>query len=338
MGGAAARGALRAAGRAGPVRASRPGSAASCCDRSWSRAATSACTSTTAPSPASSTRCRCCTRTAACGATTSSSPTRTATAPHSSARASTTARSSTGSTARCSHQVGHRRGFEVEFAPFRHRQGHEHRDDDGPGARLMAMPAPCLPDDGRRFVLGARVVGAAEERLLPAAVERAPPAEIHDVAIKAALKDQELAGIDVVSDGELRRDNDVDYLLARIPGIDVLDRLEGLLLRLLRRRGRPTVAAGRRDGARAGRRVPVHGRPHGPADQVLLHRPVLVVPAGAQRRLRRRRRSRARAGRRAERRGARAGRRRRDAAADRRAVPGRVPRAGRAWRSRRSTS
>jgi 5-methyltetrahydropteroyltriglutamate--homocysteine methyltransferase len=47
--------------------------------------------------------------------------------------------------------------------------------------------------------------------------------EICDVAIKAALKDQELAGIDVVSDGELRRDNDIDYLLARIPGVEVLN-------------------------------------------------------------------------------------------------------------------
>ena len=45
--------------------------------------------------------------------------------------------------------------------------------------------------------------------------------DIHEVAIKAALKDQERAGVDVVSDGELRRDNDVDYLLARIPGIDI---------------------------------------------------------------------------------------------------------------------
>jgi 5-methyltetrahydropteroyltriglutamate--homocysteine methyltransferase len=45
--------------------------------------------------------------------------------------------------------------------------------------------------------------------------------EIHEVAIKAALKDQELAGVDIVSDGELRRDNDIDYLLARIPGIDI---------------------------------------------------------------------------------------------------------------------
>jgi 5-methyltetrahydropteroyltriglutamate--homocysteine methyltransferase len=45
--------------------------------------------------------------------------------------------------------------------------------------------------------------------------------EIHDVAIKAAVKDQEVAGIDVVSDGELRRDNDVDYFLARMPGVEI---------------------------------------------------------------------------------------------------------------------
>src|SRR5262249_35746846 len=45
--------------------------------------------------------------------------------------------------------------------------------------------------------------------------------EIHDVAIKAALKDQELAGVDIVSDGELRRDNDIDYLLTRIPGVEI---------------------------------------------------------------------------------------------------------------------
>ncbi|MEJ2885139.1 hypothetical protein [Actinomycetospora aeridis] len=45
--------------------------------------------------------------------------------------------------------------------------------------------------------------------------------EIHDCAVTAAIKEQELAGLDVVSDGELRRDNDVDHLLARIPGIAV---------------------------------------------------------------------------------------------------------------------
>ena len=46
-------------------------------------------------------------------------------------------------------------------------------------------------------------------------------AEIHEIAIKAALKDQERAGIDIVSDGELRRDNDIDYFLTRIPGVQI---------------------------------------------------------------------------------------------------------------------
>ncbi len=52
-------------------------------------------------------------------------------------------------------------------------------------------------------------------------ISRAHIDDIHDVVIKAAIKDQERAGIDVVSDGELRRDNDIDYLLARIAGVGV---------------------------------------------------------------------------------------------------------------------
>src|SRR5260221_248859 len=45
--------------------------------------------------------------------------------------------------------------------------------------------------------------------------------DIHEVAIKTALKDQERAGVDVVSDGELRRDNDVDYFLVRMARVDI---------------------------------------------------------------------------------------------------------------------
>nr|WP_275403951.1 hypothetical protein [Pseudonocardia acidicola] len=52
-------------------------------------------------------------------------------------------------------------------------------------------------------------------------LSRTQLAEMHDMAIKAALKDQEVAGIDILSDGELRRDNDIDYLLARVPGVRV---------------------------------------------------------------------------------------------------------------------
>jgi 5-methyltetrahydropteroyltriglutamate--homocysteine methyltransferase len=45
--------------------------------------------------------------------------------------------------------------------------------------------------------------------------------EILDMATKAAIVDQVRAGIDLISDGELRRDNDVDYVLPRLPGVTI---------------------------------------------------------------------------------------------------------------------
>ena len=45
--------------------------------------------------------------------------------------------------------------------------------------------------------------------------------EVHETAIKSALVDQEVAGLDIVSDGEFRRDNDMDYFLERISGIEL---------------------------------------------------------------------------------------------------------------------
>jgi 5-methyltetrahydropteroyltriglutamate--homocysteine methyltransferase len=45
--------------------------------------------------------------------------------------------------------------------------------------------------------------------------------EILDMATKAAIVDQARAGIDLISDGELRRDNDVDYVLPRLPGVRI---------------------------------------------------------------------------------------------------------------------
>lgn len=45
--------------------------------------------------------------------------------------------------------------------------------------------------------------------------------EIHDAVVKAAIKDQEMAGLDIVTDGELRRDNMIDYFLERLPGVQI---------------------------------------------------------------------------------------------------------------------
>jgi 5-methyltetrahydropteroyltriglutamate--homocysteine methyltransferase len=45
--------------------------------------------------------------------------------------------------------------------------------------------------------------------------------DMYDAVRKAAIKDQEVAGIDIVSDGEAQRDNMIDYFAERVPGVGV---------------------------------------------------------------------------------------------------------------------
>jgi 5-methyltetrahydropteroyltriglutamate--homocysteine methyltransferase len=45
--------------------------------------------------------------------------------------------------------------------------------------------------------------------------------EMHETAVKAAIKDQEIAGVDIITDGEMRRDNMIDYFVERLPGVQV---------------------------------------------------------------------------------------------------------------------
>jgi 5-methyltetrahydropteroyltriglutamate--homocysteine methyltransferase len=45
--------------------------------------------------------------------------------------------------------------------------------------------------------------------------------EVHETVIKSAVKDQELAGLDVVTDGELRRDNLIDHFTTRLAGLEI---------------------------------------------------------------------------------------------------------------------
>jgi 5-methyltetrahydropteroyltriglutamate--homocysteine methyltransferase len=79
---------------------------------------------------------------------------------------------------------------------------------------------PLLPTT----VVGSYPVPEWLERLktdhLRGRISGAQLVDVHEMAIKAALRDQELAGIDIVSDGELRRDNDIDYFLAKLPGVE----------------------------------------------------------------------------------------------------------------------
>ena len=45
--------------------------------------------------------------------------------------------------------------------------------------------------------------------------------EAHDAVAKAAIKDQEVAGLDLITDGESYRDNIVDYFVERLPGVEI---------------------------------------------------------------------------------------------------------------------
>jgi 5-methyltetrahydropteroyltriglutamate--homocysteine methyltransferase len=65
-----------------------------------------------------------------------------------------------------------------------------------------------------------RALGAAGS-LTPAQVT-----EAHDNAVKSAIKDQEHAGIDVITDGELRRETMVNFFSMRIHGFDMTGRLK----------------------------------------------------------------------------------------------------------------
>jgi 5-methyltetrahydropteroyltriglutamate--homocysteine methyltransferase len=83
------------------------------------------------------------------------------------------------------------------------------------------MTLPLLPTT----VIGSYSMPAWLERAkndyLQRKVSRHDLEEMYDAARKAAIKDQEIAGVDIVSDGELQRDNMIDYFAERLPGVSV---------------------------------------------------------------------------------------------------------------------
>jgi len=83
------------------------------------------------------------------------------------------------------------------------------------------MTLPILPTT----VIGSYSMSTWLERAkndyLQRKVSRHDLDDMYDAARKAAIKDQEVAGVDVVSDGELQRDNMIDYFAERLPGVQV---------------------------------------------------------------------------------------------------------------------
>jgi 5-methyltetrahydropteroyltriglutamate--homocysteine methyltransferase len=86
---------------------------------------------------------------------------------------------------------------------------------------MKSMNLPILPT----MMVGSYAMPGFLERLktdfFARRISRHDLDEIHDAAIKAAIKDQEIAGLDIITDGELRRDNMVDYFVERLPGVQI---------------------------------------------------------------------------------------------------------------------
>ena len=118
-------------------------------------------------------------------------------------------------------EVAERAGYDLHFAPFQVPRGIE---DFGPvhdTTGVTRMTLPILPTT----MVGSYSMPGWLERLktdyFARRISRHDLDEIHDAAVRSAIKDQEMAGLDIVTDGELRRDNMIDYFVERLPGIQI---------------------------------------------------------------------------------------------------------------------
>jgi 5-methyltetrahydropteroyltriglutamate--homocysteine methyltransferase len=85
----------------------------------------------------------------------------------------------------------------------------------------MSSPLPVLPTTVIGSYSMPEWLERAKNEYLSRRLSKRDLDEMHDAVRKAAIKDQETAGIDIVSDGEAQRDNMIDYFTERMPGVQV---------------------------------------------------------------------------------------------------------------------
>src|SRR4029450_574953 len=83
----------------------------------------------------------------------------------------------------------------------------------------MALPLPPTTVIGSYSM--PQWLERAKNDYLQRKISRHDIEDMYDAARKAARNDHEVAGIDIVSDGELQRDNMIDYFAERIAGVQV---------------------------------------------------------------------------------------------------------------------
>src|SRR5256885_13808713 len=80
------------------------------------------------------------------------------------------------------------------------------------------MTLPLLPTTVTGSYSMPEWLQRAKNDYLQRRVSRHDLDEMYDAVRKSAIKDQEVAGVDIISDGELQRDNKIDYFAERLPG------------------------------------------------------------------------------------------------------------------------
>ena len=110
-----------------------------------------------------------------------------------------------------------RRALRAVPVPARH-QDHDlctRRTDETPMDTTMSLP--ILPTSVIGSYSMPEWLERAKNDYLSRRLSRRDLDEMHDTVRKAAIKDQEVAGVDIVSDGEAQRDNMIDYFTERCP-------------------------------------------------------------------------------------------------------------------------
>ncbi|HUI11315.1 MAG TPA: methionine synthase [Bacteroidota bacterium] len=68
----------------------------------------------------------------------------------------------------------------------------------------------------------------ARELARAGGLSAAEAAEAHDNAVRSAVLDQEIAGVDIITDGELRRETMVNFFSMRIDGFDMAGKMKAI--------------------------------------------------------------------------------------------------------------
>jgi 5-methyltetrahydropteroyltriglutamate--homocysteine methyltransferase len=86
---------------------------------------------------------------------------------------------------------------------------------------LIIMAQPLLPTTVTGSYSMPEWLKRAKNDYLQRRVSRHDLDEMYDAVRKSAIKDQEMAGVDVITDGELQRDNMIDHFAERLPGVQI---------------------------------------------------------------------------------------------------------------------